>query len=901
MMATNTTPPPLPPPPQSVVQKVDFHDEEQHHHHHHHHPNNNHDTKKEEDMSSSSSVTGQQGPPSSSPPVSKERQSLHLIQHPSNVISKPVTPLLVGKYEVQGRLVIWSGRWGMGDASFESGGVTSAFEMKSLMDDQVPLHSPFLHPAGGHAVLRRSDEKPNNNTGDNHHHHHHPVFTGYTTTTASSAVTGPSHGIFNGFFQIQAVTGKIQTVTEKQVHIRFSPDAMDDTLYHVYGMGTNKFGDFHLRGSFSSTSGEMRTYKLYQPKPLKPKTKPASKRGRFAREAKPKRIFVAKTPKSVKAESKPVEVKTPASSSSSTSMTIMSEEPLARVRSERKRVIPAHLREDEAKTTHLNGNMKKCADILKNVLSSQYAQPFSAPVDPVALNIPEYPKIITNPMDLGTVNTNLKNGVYKNPLEFAAHVRLTFSNAMLFNRPEHSIHVWAKKLSDNFEKKFKTLAKKCEAELVAEAAANAAATAAAAKANANANANAATGSDTAAESGGEKKSRKGTTKKGSTKKRRSELEMMKQQIEEMKAQIRMMHASRGSTPVGGGTTPSAQRELSGDDLNRAMTFEEKRQLSKDINKLPEAKLGRVIQIINERVPLKPGQSVDDEIEIDINSFDTPTLRTLQAYVRSVLSNKRRRTSKPKGSMSQLQRAREAGRVTSERIQTVQKELQKLTGDNTTTTVKPTKAKEPDDASSSSGSSSDSSSDSESDSSDDELNFHKSPVLASAPALSSMVVQTPSEKKEILLPRLAKDEGSTEPVKVENKGAWSLLGTQASKVQEEKEPSSSSALWSAARSQVQQIQQREEDLAAQQHRLVEARERENAAAHEALGRQKLEKEEAERRRLKEAARDAEEQRQRMRQAERLEREQQEPTVDLESQSKSASMLEAQFDSSTSSFL
>ncbi|CAN0150936.1 unnamed protein product, partial [Phaeothamnion confervicola] len=61
-----------------------------------------------------------------------------------------------------------------------------------------------------------------------------------------------------------------------------------------------------------------------------------------------------------------------------------------------------------------------------------------------------------------------------------------------------------------------------------------------------------------------------------------------------------------------------------------LTFDEKRQLSDDINKLTPDKLTRVVQIIQERMPL--GSRGEEEIEIDIDSMDTPTLRDLQRYV-----------------------------------------------------------------------------------------------------------------------------------------------------------------------------------------------------------------------------------------------------------------------------
>jgi hypothetical protein len=63
-----------------------------------------------------------------------------------------------------------------------------------------------------------------------------------------------------------------------------------------------------------------------------------------------------------------------------------------------------------------------------------------------------------------------------------------------------------------------------------------------------------------------------------------------------------------------------------------MGFEEKRSLSLAINKLPGDKLDRVLQIISERMPLG-SQNGDEEIEIDLATLDTPTLRHLQEYVK----------------------------------------------------------------------------------------------------------------------------------------------------------------------------------------------------------------------------------------------------------------------------
>jgi len=71
---------------------------------------------------------------------------------------------------------------------------------------------------------------------------------------------------------------------------------------------------------------------------------------------------------------------------------------------------------------------------------------------------------------------------------------------------------------------------------------------------------------------------------------------------------------------------------------KPMTYDEKRQLSLDINKLPGEKLGKVVHIIKSREPsLK--DSNPDEIEIDFETLKPSTLRELEHYVLCCLKKK----------------------------------------------------------------------------------------------------------------------------------------------------------------------------------------------------------------------------------------------------------------------
>lgn len=69
-----------------------------------------------------------------------------------------------------------------------------------------------------------------------------------------------------------------------------------------------------------------------------------------------------------------------------------------------------------------------------------------------------------------------------------------------------------------------------------------------------------------------------------------------------------------------------------------MTYDERHQLSLDINRLSGVKLGRVVQIIHTREP-SICDTNPDEIEIDFETLKPSTLRELEQYVKSCLHKK----------------------------------------------------------------------------------------------------------------------------------------------------------------------------------------------------------------------------------------------------------------------
>ncbi|CAN7992440.1 unnamed protein product [Ixodes pacificus] len=172
-----------------------------------------------------------------------------------------------------------------------------------------------------------------------------------------------------------------------------------------------------------------------------------------------------------------------------------------------------------------------------------------------------------------------------------------------------------------------------------------------------------------------------------------------------------------------------------EDNAKPMSYDEKRQLSLDINKLPGDKLGRVVHIIQSREP-SLRDSNPDEIEIDFETLKPSTLRELESYVASCLRKKPR---KPYSSKNKL-----AGKSKEEQVrekkQELEKRLQDVSGQLGTAPKKPLKKDAENShvdvvggpsrlsASSSSSSDSDSSSSSSTSSSSDSSDSESEPLV-----------------------------------------------------------------------------------------------------------------------------------------------------------------------------
>ncbi|GMI93518.1 hypothetical protein HRI_003021100 [Hibiscus trionum] len=106
---------------------------------------------------------------------------------------------------------------------------------------------------------------------------------------------------------------------------------------------------------------------------------------------------------------------------------------------------------------------QQCTTLLNALMKHPAGWVFNQPVDPIALRIPDYFSIIKNPMDLGTIKSKLAKKAYLSIEEFVADIKLTFSNAMLYNPPSNNVHKMAEEMDKFFEARWKSLEEKWNA------------------------------------------------------------------------------------------------------------------------------------------------------------------------------------------------------------------------------------------------------------------------------------------------------------------------------------------------------------------------------------------------------------------------------------------------------
>ncbi|VDN10338.1 unnamed protein product [Dibothriocephalus latus] len=343
------------------------------------------------------------------------------------------------------------------------------------------------------------------------------------------------------------------------------------------------------------------------------------------------------------------------------------------------------------KRPRLSEPLKQCSNLLKEISSARYRhlnQLFLKPVDVEGLALHDYHDIITHPMDLSTVRSKLDSGVYVNKNEFAADIRLMFANCYKYNGEDSEVANVGRMLQGIFEEQFAKIsdddveinhavdcrtpeglqqllqaAVKDHQRLISQFT----------KFGEDLQRSAETLNSilSCLSASSDQMSPKLPKKVAHPPAYGAQFAThvnagavfgnsrlgVPEPYEEVNNRAQNAVAYPPAGPAAGvpQTGPSTQlapaiataqntlpmpcyttdEEFSTEASVRPMTYDEKRQLSLDINKLPGEKLGRVVQIIQQREPSHRDCN-PDEIEIDFETLQHSTLRELERYVTSVL-------------------------------------------------------------------------------------------------------------------------------------------------------------------------------------------------------------------------------------------------------------------------
>lgn len=278
-----------------------------------------------------------------------------------------------------------------------------------------------------------------------------------------------------------------------------------------------------------------------------------------------------------------------------------------------------------------SGDMTFCRQVITELTKKTHQNlnwPFMQPVDPVALGIPDYFTVVKQPMDLSTIRHKIDAREYLNAEQFEADVRLVFTNCYTYNAPDTDVVQMAKALESIFESKWAQRPLRTP-----------------------------TTTDHTRASMDDEERILAISQQIST--LQSELNMLLMRRRSAKPRSSHHHQQQQqqhhhqSSSVAQPAAPTVHKQKKSaaqleEELNIPMTFEEKRQLSDDVNQLTPDKLFKVVEIIHDSIPNLNENGDSDVIELDVETLDVRTLRKLQRYVRECCK-KRKPTSKSAGS------------------------------------------------------------------------------------------------------------------------------------------------------------------------------------------------------------------------------------------------------------
>lgn len=493
--------------------------------------------------------------------------------------------------------------------------------------------------------------------------------------SSSTSIPPSLYGKYVGWFLMRqsASSKSMVRIDDKDLTLNFRPSS--ESTFNIEGKGMNKFGHFDLIGTLDlNASNSIHLYKKYAPIVVKP-----------APEKKKKTIDV-------------VNVNLGTTSNDIVSSSLIDSSPRERESGGRVRKPSVILKESQEalkpspkqspkfkssqasrvnfttsmtvidRTPRLSYPIKKCIELLKDMMKQTQAVWFLEPVDPQKFNIPDYFNIIKTPMDFSLIKKNLETNVYETIDEFALDMRLVFKNAITYNYQLDSVvNIAARELSNKFEEKYRSLVTHIE--------------------NYNNTNNSIDTVDSNIKSPRISSSSSSSFSKKSIKRSTSETLIKTPKSSMGSGSLRASTSSSALGPRSLNLPPSAidnsslqilelqkmifqmQDEIkllklslkeyeiekklrqNQEAAQNPLTFEEKKNLVSQIHLLEPDKMEKVLEIIQQAIASDRNYDEDNgEIEIPLDSLDTLTLKKLQKFIEQ---NNEVRLAKKKRSSSSI--------------------------------------------------------------------------------------------------------------------------------------------------------------------------------------------------------------------------------------------------------
>ncbi|SMQ46124.1 unnamed protein product [Zymoseptoria tritici ST99CH_3D1] len=276
--------------------------------------------------------------------------------------------------------------------------------------------------------------------------------------------------------------------------------------------------------------------------------------------------------------------------------------------------------------------LKFAEHVLQQIRGPQYGAQnsvFLAPVDPVALNIPNYRQIIKHPMDLGTMTQKMKQGLYGKASEVKKDFDLMIENCISFNPVGNPVRdmgialqrsfesLWRDK--DKWEKKERANSKRGESSAEEESEEE----------------------EEEEEDDGDEKSQA--------------IRALQKQLADMQNALAGLNApptkktKKTKAPKQGGTKKSggastktklpAAKTSKPPKKTKIVTYEEKQEISEAVGNMDGAQVEQLTNIITSNCKKYAEQ---DEMELEIDDLPNEVQALLLAYVRSIFGNPRAR-------------------------------------------------------------------------------------------------------------------------------------------------------------------------------------------------------------------------------------------------------------------